>query len=173
MTDDPKITETVALLAGWYGTHAFSVEDGVQVLGGDRGARTELQAAVDAGRLVFNSQRLLEVAGATPIPAPAPQPDPRKADVLRGMPTAVVVPPVDALVSDIRTLAKQALDRLKARNGELTPMDMRTLEGLARTTEAVQRMDRAVREDLAKDLAKLTDEQLREVDQRLLTKGGK
>lgn len=76
------------------------------------------------------------------------------------LPAVRVMPSINDALLDFRSLLKQGLDQLKLKGGKLTPMDVRTLEGLARVAETMQRMDKEAREQLAVELAKLTDEEV-------------
>lgn len=91
-----------------------------------------------------------------------PKPNPSSAaQAFRStMPAVRVVPSINDALLDFRSLLKQGLDQLKLKGGKLTPMDVRTLEGLARVAETTQRMDKEAREQLAVELAKLTDEEV-------------
>lgn len=112
---------------------------------------------------------------------PAPEPE-RKAAVGKSAeefraltPTVRVVPPVAALLDDVRNLVKGGLDHLKLRGGSLSPMDVRTLEGLARTAKLCQDMDKAMRDDLGGKLDKLDRAALEALladPTKLLTNGG-
>lgn len=91
-----------------------------------------------------------------------PKPNPSAAAVaFRGtLPAVRVVPSINEVLLDIRSLLKQGVDSLKNKGGQFSPTDVRTLEGLARIAETTQRMDAVAREQLLTELAKLTDEQV-------------
>lgn len=106
--------------------------------------------------------------GHAPVRKRAAEPEPERkaatgksAEEFRALtPTVRVVPPVAALLDDVRNLVKGGLDHLKLRGGSLSPMDVRTLEGLARTAKLCQDMTRAMDEDLSGKLDKLDKAQL-------------
>lgn len=104
---------------------------------------------------------------------PKPNPSLAAREFRSALPTVRVVPSINEALLDIRSLLKQGLDQLKQRGGQLTPMDVRTLEGLARVAETTQRMDKEAREQLLTELAKLTDEEVEQaaVDPAKLLEG--
>lgn len=94
------------------------------------------------------------------VSGPKPNPSAAAVSFRTGLPTVRVVPSINEALLDIRSLLKEGLDQLKRKGGQLTPMDVRTLQGLARVAETTQRMDKEAREQLLTELAKLTDEQV-------------
>lgn len=105
-----------------------------------------------------------------------PQPNPSAAGraFAGSQPTVVVVPPVEALVGDAKALLKKGVDQLK-RKTELSPTDVRTLEGLLRSLRMVQDAEDVIKADLRARLPHMTEEELRAYydNPELLLGGGK
>ena len=99
------------------------------------------------------------------VDGPKPNPSAAATKFRSLLPTTRVVPSINEALLDIRSLLKQGLDVLKQRGGQLSPMDVRTLEGLARVAETTQRMDAVAREQLLEELAKLSDEEVEQAAQ--------
>jgi hypothetical protein len=94
------------------------------------------------------------------MPGPKPNPSQAGQDFLATLPTTTVVPPIEALLADARSLLKAGVDSLKLRGGQLSPLDVRVLEGLMRTAQLVLNMDEQVKESLRGRLDKLSKDQL-------------
>ena len=106
-----------------------------------------------------------------------PKPDPsRKARSFlnRAQPKVQVLPPINNLLEDSKSLVRRGLDQVKSK-AALDPNDLRALESLVRTLKMLQEMDKAAREDLLQGLLDVDDAELQDImrdPSKLLGPGG-